>query len=264
MAEEENSSIDELVRRCLDSSFEAEEEPGNTRSWASWEAIYEIAKRPDGEVLTSAKNLLSSRDPWLRARGANVLGQLQPGSRDSERFDSLSAAIEVEDDDRALTSLIHAISHLHDSKILSKFLEFSHNHNPEIRRAVAMSIDPNWGDTAVAALCELCSDEWAGVRDWATFKFRISSADSVEVRKCLTSRLHDPEPTVRAEAICALAHRHDLACLKQLIDDLGNLEAFDDDYCHIEAAHQLLGCGPDDERAAEDLRAELVRIYPLS
>src|SRR5436305_1140202 len=99
MAEEENSSIDELIRRCLDSSFEAEEEPGNTRSCASWDAIYAIAKRREDEALNSGMSLLSSRDPWHRARGANILGQLQPGSKEIERFDLLSAAINVEDDE---------------------------------------------------------------------------------------------------------------------------------------------------------------------
>jgi HEAT repeat protein len=263
MSEHEPLTLDELIRRCLDSSFEAEEEPGNTQSWASWEAIWKIAKASDGDVLASAKTLLSSRDPWRRARGANILGQLQPSSYDKERFDVLSAAIESEDDDRALTSLIHAISHLHDSRIFSKFLTYVHHPNKEVRRAVAMSIDPNWGDSAVEALCVLCSDESAGVRDWAVFKFRVSTVDSAEIRKCLAARLHDPDPHVRAESICALAHRHDLACLKQLIDDLENLKAFDDDYCHMKAAHELIGCGPDDERSAEDLRAELLRMYPL-
>jgi hypothetical protein len=124
-------------------------------------------------------------------------------------------------------------------------------------------MDADWEDAAVDRLCVLCSDEWAGVRDWATFKFRISDVDSDEIRLCLRARLHDPDQQTRAEAICALARRRDLACLKQLIDDLGNLDARDDFDCHIEAAHKLVGCGPEDERSPEELRDELVRMYPL-
>jgi len=66
----------------------------------------------------------------------------------------------------------------------------------------------------------------------------------------------------RAEAICALARRRDLACVGQLVRDLGDLGAWDDWACHIEAAEWLLGCEPDDERSPEELRNELVRMYP--
>jgi len=262
MAELERASVEDLITRTLDSSFEAEDEVGNPKSIASWDALMTLVKRDDDEVFEAAKCLLASGDPWRRARGATILGQFQQGSKASERFAALSTALDREDDARTLSCLIHAISHLHDPRTLSRVLGFVQHPNREVRRAVAMSMDAGWGDGAVAALCALCSDEWAGVRDWATFKFRISDIDSDEIRQCLRVRLQDPDPETRAEAICALARRRDLACLKQLVNDLSNLDAWDDYFCHIEAAHQLIGCAPDDERSPEELRDELVRMYP--
>lgn len=261
MAENGKPSVEELIRRCLDSSFESEDEVGNTQSWASWEAIWMLYKHPSDEVLKSVKCLLLSYDPWYRARGADILGQFEFASK-AIRFDALSDALAVENDERTLTSLIHSISHLHDQRILEKFLSLILHPNREVRRAVAMSIDPKWGDAAVTALCTLSSDVWGGVRDWATFKFRISDVDSSEIRQFLRARLRDPEFQIRAEAICALAHRRDLACLKQLVDDLRNMDILEDYSCHIEAADKLVGCGPDDERLPEDLCAELLRMYP--
>ena len=264
VAEAQELSVDDLVRRSLESSFEAEDEPGNSRSGESWEAIFALAKRSEDEVFESARRLLFFGDPWVRARGANILGQFRPDSKANARFLALSTALEAESDDRVITSLIYATSHLHDERMLPRYLVYVSHRDPNVRQAVAMSIEPGWGEVAVKALCALCTDEWAGARDWATFKFRISKIDSPEIRHCLRARLDDKEPQVRAEAICALAHRHDLACLKQLVNDLNDLDAFDDYFCHIDAAHALIGCDPDDERSAADLRNELLKLYPHS
>ena len=107
----------------------------------------------------------------------------------------LSAALELERGDRTLTSLIYAISHLRDQRILSKLLTHVSHPNPEVRLAVTMSIEPVWGEAAVGALCTLSADEWDAVRDWATFAFRISPVDAVEIRHCLRARLLDPDLT---------------------------------------------------------------------
>ena len=79
MNEGVNLSVEELVRRSLDSSFEAEDEAGNARSLAAWEAMGALVKLPNGEVLESVARLL--RSPWQRSRGANILGQFQPESK---------------------------------------------------------------------------------------------------------------------------------------------------------------------------------------
>ena len=225
MAELDNAPVEQLIERSLDSSFDAENEVGNPKSISSWDAIGALAIRADDEVLEAAKRLLESRDPWHRARGANIPGHFKEGVRTGERFDALSAALDTEEDDRTLSSPIHSIGHLHDPRCLCVFFRFVGHPNREVRRAVAMSMHADWGESAVAALCELCADQWVGVRDWATFQFRTSDVDSDEIRRCLKARIHDPDPPTRGEAVCALARRHDLACLKQLIGDLGNLDA---------------------------------------
>jgi hypothetical protein len=48
MAELEKAPIEELIARSLDSSFEAEDEMGNPKSIAAWDAIMALAKRDDG------------------------------------------------------------------------------------------------------------------------------------------------------------------------------------------------------------------------
>lgn len=95
------------------------------------------------QVFESATSLLRSCDPWRRARGADILGQFQQDAKTSERFDTLSAALEIEKDDRTLTSLIYAISQLQDERILPKYLDHAAHPKPEVRLAVAMSINPN-------------------------------------------------------------------------------------------------------------------------
>ena len=66
------ASVDELILRSLDSSFEDDDEVGNPKSIASWDAIGALSKRADDNVLEAAKGLLLSVDPWHRARGANI------------------------------------------------------------------------------------------------------------------------------------------------------------------------------------------------
>jgi hypothetical protein len=130
----------------------------------------------------------------------------------------------TEDDDRTLTSLIHAISQLHDPQTLARVLPLVRHPNREVRRAVAMSMDADWESAGFAHYANYPRTNGRG-GTWATFKFNLSDVDSDEIRQCLRARVDDPEPVIRAEAICALARRHDLACLKQLVDDLGNLDA---------------------------------------
>jgi hypothetical protein len=69
---EHQVSVTELIRRSLDSSFEAEDEVGNAKSIASWEAMAALAAHLDEEVLEAAIGLLHSEDPWHRARGADM------------------------------------------------------------------------------------------------------------------------------------------------------------------------------------------------
>ncbi|MFN7921591.1 MAG: HEAT repeat domain-containing protein [Bryobacteraceae bacterium] len=254
-------SVSALIRQSLDSAFEGEDAVGDPRSFAAWEAIATLARRADEQVIKAAATLLGSDDAWHRARGANILGLFPTASWADARFTLLSDALRSEADERAIPSLIHSIGHLHNPRILPRFLELGQHPNREVRLAVAMSIMADWGHQAVAALIGLCADEWGGVRDWATFKFRTSDVDSPEIRQCIRSRLQDPEPAVRAEAICALARRRDLTCLEQLLDDLGRLDDLDDESCHLEAACHLLGCGLDDERSTDELRADLMRMY---
>jgi HEAT repeat protein len=207
--------------------------------------------------LDAGKLLLQAGDAWCRARGADILGQLGLEARSfaDERFDTLVAALQAEKDARVLPALIHAISHLHESRSLSYLLPFIESDSAVVRQAVAMALHTSWGSLAVSALIELTSDESDSVRDWATFAFRISKTDSPQIRTALVQRLADNDVRTRSEAICALAHRGDLRCIKQLRSDLAQDEAWND--CHIEAARVLLASPDEDERSAQELLAAL-------
>ena len=61
---------------------------------------------------------------------------------------------------------------------------------------------------------------------------------------------------------CALAHRLDPWCLKPLVDGLEHFAALEEYTCHLEAADVLIGCDPEDDGTAEELRAELLRMCP--
>jgi HEAT repeat protein len=256
-------SVAELVERALRSSFAGDNEAGNQESFEAWEAIAALHKRADTETLEAGRHLLRSDDEWHRARGADILGQLgwaAAKSLSEERFDALVTALLAETDARALPSLIHAISHLHEPKSLPYLLPFIKNDSAAARQAVAMALHTSWGQSAILALLELMSDESESVRDWATFAFRTSKIDSTEIRTALIQRLSDDDKTTRSEAICALAQRGDLRCLEQLRRDLGQDQTWDD--CHIEAARVLLARPDEDESSAQELLDGLNRAFP--
>jgi HEAT repeat protein len=255
-------SVAELVEGALQSSFDAEDEVGNQESIKSWEAIGELHKRADLETLSAGKHLLHSDLAWHRARGADILGQLgsQAGSWSEERFEALATALLIEREMRAVHALIHAITHLHEPRSLPYLLPFIKSDSARVRRAVAMALNPTWGQPAVSGLIELMSDQSALVRDWATFAFRTSKFDSPEIRAALLHRLADDDVTTRSEAICALAKRGDLRCLAQLRNDLSRSETWDD--CHLEAARVLVAWPDEDEDSAEQLLDALKRAFP--
>jgi HEAT repeat protein len=258
----QGTPIEELIAACLDSSFEAEEEAGDPKSHASWDAICKLGERGDSEVLEAAKRLLTSIDPWHRSRGASILGKFGQGSMVDERYALLTGTLASEKDERVIAAVIHAMSHLHDPRILSYVLAFEQHPYEEARWAVVMAMEPNWGSDAVSALLRLSSDPSASIRDWATFKFRISDVDSSEIREALRARLSDADLQTKGEAICALARRQDIACLEELIYHLGNLDAWDCDYaCLMEAADRLLGYDPEDEHSPEEVRNQLIRRF---
>lgn len=253
--------VAELVERALQSSFDSDETVGNDSSWRAWEAVAALHKRGDQETLEAAKRLTESDEPWRRARGADILGQIGLEGKVfvDERFEALAKALSVEKDSRVLPSLINAIRLLHDPRSLSSVLPFARHEAPSVRRAVAMALDASWGPVAVSSLVELLSDPSAAVRDWAAFAFRIAKVDSPEIRAALGQRLSDDDPTVRSEAICALAYRGDLRCVERLRADLARDEVWND--CHVEAARTLLAASDDDERSATELVAALEMAF---
>lgn len=256
-------SIAELMDRALRSSFEAEDEMGNLDSAQSWEAISELHKREDPEILEWATLLLTSDDAWSRACGANVLGQLgfNTGAFADERFTVLTSALLAERDPRVVDTLIYAIGHLHEPKALASLLPFTKSDSSAVRLAVASSMSGDWGQQAVAALIELTTDPVKEVRDWATFAFVLSDADAPDIREALVRRLSDADPNTRAEATSALAKRHDVRCLEQIRINLGREETRDS-YCHIEAAQFLLEISRGDKTSPEELLEKLNSVFP--
>ena len=268
MGELQAATVAALIARSLDSDFEADDEEDCARaaaSAASWAAVSALAARADEEVFAAARELLLSGDPWHRARGAEILGDFAGGAMRQERLSLFSSALDSEADERVLVSLILATGHLYEPSNAAPFVALAGRANREVRRAIAMVLQADWGATSVAALCRLCTDECSEVREWAAFEFGFSDVDTQEIRECLRLLLNDEAPEVRAEAIRALARRRDLSCLESLVSDLGKLEQWDDLASHLEAARCLLNSSVKDKRTPQELRGELIRRFgPLA
>jgi HEAT repeat protein len=257
------SSAAELIERALHSSFEADDQVGDVESAHSWQAIAELHKRDDHEILEVARSLLLSDDAWHRSRGASILGQFgfRVGAFAEDRFNALTSALTVEHDPRVQDSLIYAIGHLDEARSVSFLLPFTKSGSSNVRLAVASTLNPDWGTRAAAALMDLMTDQAASVRDWATFAFTLYSADGPEIREALAQRLYDVDPDTRAEAASALAKRGDLRCLEEIRLNLGR-EGTCDSLCYLQGVRFLLGVTDTDKRSPQDLLAELNRIFP--
>ena len=165
------------------------------------------------EVLDEALKLTTSDDPRVRARAANILGQLGVPERTFPE-ECLRATINLlsnDTDPRVLEAAAVALGHLpKEPRGTSALVKLVAHDDPEVRFGVAFALGGRTDPEAVAALIRLTHDEENEVRDWATFGLGSQcDIDTGQVRAALLDRLTDEHFDTRSEALIGLARRGD-------------------------------------------------------
>jgi HEAT repeat protein len=165
------------------------------------------------EVLDEALKLTTSDDPRVRARAADILGQLGVPERTFPE-ECLRATIDLlssDTDPRVLESAAIALGHLpKEPRGTSALVKLVAHDDPEVRFGVAFALGGRTDPEAVAALIRLTDDEENEVRDWATFGLGSQcDIDIGPVRAALLDRLTDEHFDTRSEALIGLARRGD-------------------------------------------------------
>jgi HEAT repeat protein len=189
-----------------------------------WDLINGIVGECPDDVLPLAVGLLRATDEPARTLGADILGRLvgaEPSTHD-EAVAALSDALECEEADSTVASLVAAIGHVGDAAGLALILPHAGHPCAEVRLAVAFAV-ATIGPELVASearevLIRLSRDDESEVRDWATFGLgTLSAADGPDVRAALLARAEDSSPQTRAEALFGLAVRRDPRAVPHLI-----------------------------------------------
>jgi len=224
---------------------------------APWEAVTVLRLRGGAGVFEVAKLYCGSDDAKARARGLNVLAQLDAGKPDGERpfvDDCVSIAIEHirESDEEIVRSAAWALSRLGTDRAVATLVELRDHPDAEVRHAVANCIELRKHPEGVNILTALMEDKDEVVRDWATFALGNHAdvvesgvrrfADSPEIRTAFRKRLDDSYEDARREAIWGLALRKDTLGVKLLLKHLESEEWWNGD---TDAAEELLGLQPE-------------------
>lgn len=215
-----SASIEQLFAQALERDLDP-----NT----SWEAISKLHARASQEVFDKSASCCISSDPWVRARGVDILAQLRISREqpthpfERQAFDVITALLHSEQNEEPISAALTALGHIGRPEAVEHCIRFIHHHSARIRYAAAFALGCFANHAvAVEALLQLMTDEDASVRDWATFGLGVlGEVDSPEIRDALFLRTTDPDPDTREEAICGLAKRHDqrvIPILEQLLN----------------------------------------------
>jgi len=212
------ASINALFRATLAGGYDGDQ---------SWAAVSRLRRSGNRFIFEKARAWCSSRNPWKRARGADILCQLRarrettpkPRTRyvptqqlyAQESFEVFAQLITQEQNDLVLTAILHGFRHLDLKAAVPLVLPFVSHANPDVRMGATCALG-RFSDNPVAvdALIRLSVDVDADVRNWATFAIGTQSdIDTPALRDALVQRLEDPSDKVRQEAIGGLAKRRD-------------------------------------------------------
>lgn len=226
---------------------------------AAWDAVEALHWRGSKEVLDQALTLARSDDASLRARAADVLGQIGIPEREfpDECFSGVLRLL-ADTAQPVVFDAIFALQHIDRLRAAPHIIPFADHDDDNIRYAVAFALGAVDTPEANATLLVLMTDRDAEVRNWATFGLgQQSDADSDQIRKALAARVADDDPDVRYEAIIGLGRRRDSRAtgfLKTMLHD------DPDDIFAREAAAKLLGLDGSGERATNELLGALQRL----
>lgn len=208
--DKDDRTVDALVATAL---------RGVSESSEAWEAIYALHRRGGEAVFAAASALLRSRLPRERARGADILAQLeQPSDVRSRAADRMLPLLLEEQDAQVLPSLIAGLGHLGDARVPPATAPFRDHGSPHVRGGVLLSLLKSSGEDPLSVLLPFLDDPDEGVRGLAMAHLRTlpSDVDAPALRNSLVRRMDDGSPVLRAEAVLLLAQRKDTRTLEPL------------------------------------------------
>jgi HEAT repeat protein len=226
---------------------------------AAWNAVAALHWRGSKEVLERAVALTRSIDPALRARGANILGQLGVPDRTfpDECFSAVLSLL-ADDVEQVVEDAVYALHHIDSTRGSVHVIPFAGHENDDIRHAVAFGLGGVDAPEAHEALLTLMQDRDADVRNWATFGIgQQCDVDTDQIRGALASALSDDDDVVRCEGVIGLARRRDARAvpyLKRMLHD------DPDDFRARDEAAKLLGFDEGEEVATANLLGALQRL----
>lgn len=226
---------------------------------AAWNAVASLHWRGSKEVLDRAMLLANASDSKMRARAADILGQIGVPERTfpDQCFDAVLPLLSDETP-AVVFAAIFALQHIDRLRAAPYVIPFASNLDDDIRYAVAFALAAVDTSDANMTLLLLMGDRDAEVRNWATFGLgQQSDADSDQIREALVAGLADDDSDVRYEAIIGLGRRRDrraLRFLKTMLHD------DPEDIIAREAAAMLLGLESSDDRPTDKLLGALQRL----
>lgn len=216
----DSEQVQSLFEQTLVADYESEE------TWAAVSALRMYGSR---DVFEHATAWCRSDDPIKRARGADILCQLQRGQTQEtpnrpqwmfrdESYELISSILKTEQNPVVLHSAITGLGHIGNPKAIPVILRYADHAHADIRFAVAFALGcfPN-DPQAVVGLTILTADSCSDVRDWAVFGLGVQGDfDSPEIRETLLRCLNDSDENVREEAAVGLGRRQDQRLIPQL------------------------------------------------
>jgi HEAT repeat protein len=222
VAEQEVRSVAELFTAatnwtCEECGASCEEECGENceHGCGDWTAVTALHWLGSREVLDEALKLITSDDPRIRARAADILGQLGVPERTFPE-ECLRATIDLlssDTDPRVLRAAAVALGHLpKEPRGTCALVKLVAHDDRDVRFGVAFALGGRSDPEAIATLISLTRDDDDEVRDWATFGLgSLCNIDTEPVRAALLDRVTDEHFDTRSEALIGLAQRGDEA-----------------------------------------------------
>jgi HEAT repeat protein len=205
-------------------------------------AMAVLHARGTKDVLEAGRALCGSKEPKLRALGAEILGQLGSPDRTfpEECCDALLAVLKDEQNTAVLVSVLFALGHLGNRRAEPHVIALRKHKEEMVRHAVGFALYMSESPAAVQALLELLDDPSNLVRDWAATSLgETVTVDGPRIREALLRHATDEDEITRAECLHGLARRRDERVVPFLIKELSSRH--EDPTPFIDAAKDYLG-----------------------
>jgi hypothetical protein len=251
---EDTRSLDELFALATNPEKYGFLGPGSV----AIETLQTIGTR---EVLTRALVLARTDDPFKRARGVEILGDLGQSNHAfaAECLDAIVHVTETETDSEVLTYAAYALNNF--SGGVAALARLAAHANAEARAAVGQSLQfkDDLNPEFVPILVGLANDPISDVSYQAMFALELAAPKgSEQAREALVSYLDHHDVQLRQQAICGLARCRDPRVVAPLIKELRACPESNDLNA---AASDFLGLPEDAEKpGVEELIGQLERV----